>query len=107
GGAAAVAGDRSTRQRMKTGDGAQDGGFAAAARAEQAHQRSGGDLERQVAYRDLVGVCAGDAVDFEQGCQGPTVLSRNSSRAFCACRRFSAWSNTTLCGPSMTSLATS
>jgi hypothetical protein len=33
--------------------------------------------------------------------------SRYSSRAFCACRRFSASSNTTDCGPSITSSVTS
>src|SRR5256714_179672 len=33
--------------------------------------------------------------------------SRNSSSAFCVCRRFSASSHTTLCGPSITSAATS
>lgn len=34
-------------------------------------------------------------------------FNRNSISAFCACRRFPAWSQTMLCGPSMTLAATS
>src|SRR5262249_40945345 len=34
-------------------------------------------------------------------------ITRNSSSAFCVCSRFSASSQTTLCGPSITSAATS
>ena len=35
------------------------------------------------------------------------LASRNASSAFCACSRFSAWSNTMLAGPSMTAAAIS
>ena len=48
--------------------------------------------------------CAGRRVASVMSASSSAVASaRNVSTAFCACRRFSASSQTTLCGPSMTS----
>lgn len=48
-----------------------------------------------------------NTLDARVGIYGFPPTSSSSSSAFCECRRFSASSHTTLCGPSMTSAATS
>jgi hypothetical protein len=119
--------DFATQYGLKTGNRPQGSGFAAAARAEQADHIAFLNLHRQAVHRGVVFVTAYDVVDFEDNAHGagacrsittsikkivlgvcPDYLhNRNSSSAFCACRRFSASSQTTLCGPSMTSAETS
>src|SRR5688572_7811632 len=80
---------------------AQDCGFA---RDDFGTRAPAGGHERggQIAAADVFRECAHDDLGDVVG-QLDHLTSRNSKSAFCTCRRFSASSQTTLCGPSSTS----
>ena len=80
--------------RLETGDGAQGGGLAAARGAEQATYIAGIQVQIEVLHHPVFVIAAAQVAQIQQ--QGMThacryaAATRNSSRAFCTCRRFSA-----------------
>ena len=53
--------------RIEAGDGAQQGGLAAARRTEEADELALGDIETDIAQRGEVAVALGEVADFEKG----------------------------------------
>ena len=86
--------DLTFQYRLETGDGAQGGGLAAARGAKQAANIAGIEVQIEVLHHAMVIEAATEVAQVQQ--QGLAHAwwyagsTRNSSRAFCACRRFSA-----------------
>ena len=63
----AVQGDRSAQYRFKAGNAAQNGGFAAAAGAEQAGDRPGFDMKTHPLQYGRVFIGVGDVIEIKTG----------------------------------------
>src|SRR5690606_24230558 len=88
---------------FEPGDGPQRGGLAAAGGAEQAADVAGVEVQVQVPHHLVRLVAAVQVAQLQQGLVHAWRYAgsiSSSSRAFCACRRFSAWSQATERGSS-------
>src|SRR5690606_2837991 len=94
--------------RLETGNAAQGGGLAAAGGAQQAADVAGPQVQAQVLDYRMAVIAAAEVVQLQNDLgHGAHSTSRNSTRPFCACRRPSACSQTTLRGSSSRSWDTS